>query len=317
LTSEEYFKQNQGCKMKQQKSKLQDSLVLITGAGYRESQRIFSQTDLNDVIDINGVQYKLNIGAATARHIASLGAEIVMMSSTQEKLNTLKTHIINHTNCNPELVNYHAMDLTNEREVKNFFDSLNTSKQVWLVHSVGLGSQSYTVENDNPYLSFKNISGEMVAKEFDVTVNSLLLIMKNMETLFHKQCETRIAVITSMSGVRPFIYGYSHTAAKAGAHHAVRSLCLELSLNYKSVYVTEILPGMVDTGLYDSDAVVKTVQKISESFGFFGDRAYEAIDSPVMPPSSVAEAVGMALQSKAHILSVNLVGQGQFTNMGA
>jgi short-subunit dehydrogenase len=296
---------------------LKDVLVLVTGTGYKESKRVFSQSNLSDIIEINNKKFKLNIGAATAKHLVSLGAEVCMVSGTEEKLSHLKNHICEFTKCSTDQVSYYATDLTNANDVKKFFGHLSKNKPIWLVHCVGLGSQVYTVKNDNPYLSFTNISEELVTKEFEVTVNSLLLMMKNMEPLFNKQEETRVVVVTSMSGVRSFPYGFSHTAAKAGAHQAVRSLCLELSLNYKSVYVTEVLPGMVDTGLYDTDEVVETVQKISETFGFFGKKSYNADDSPVMPPSSVAESIGMALQSRAHILSVNLVGHGQFTNMGA
>jgi short-subunit dehydrogenase len=300
-----------------QNARLHDSLVIITGAGYKEANRFFQGSSFDDIIEVQGRKFKLNIGAATAKHLVELGTEVCIISSTEEKLYNLKEHICKTTNCHPSNINYYAADLTNSGDVKRIFEKIRTNKPLWLVHCVGLGSQMYQVHNDNPYLSFKDISPELVSKEFDVPVNSLLLMMKNMEPLFSKQFETRIVVVTSMSGIRPILYGYSHSAAKAGIHHAVRSLSLELSLKYESVYLTEILPGIVDTGLYDSDEVIDAVQQVSASFGLFGNKSPTPDQIPVMPPSSVAETIGMALQSKAHILSVNLVGQGQFTNMGA
>lgn len=300
-----------------EKIKLRDSLVIVTGAGYKEAKKIFHGSNSNDIIEIDGKNFKLNIGAAVARHLIELGAKVCIVSNTEEKLINLKNHICEKTNCDDKDITYYSIDLTDSNNVSEFIKNLGREKQIWLVHCVGLGAQVYNVKNDNPYLSFNTISSDLVAKEFDVPVNSLLLMMKNLEPLFNKQSETRIVVVTSMSGIRPTIYGYSHSAAKAGIHHAVRSLSLELSLNYKSVYMTEILPGIVDTGLYDSDEVIEAVQKISASFGFFGDKSPSPDKIPVMPPSSVAEAIGMALKSEAHILSVNLVGHDQFTNMGA
>jgi short-subunit dehydrogenase len=299
------------------KHNLKDILVVVTGVGYKESKRIFSRSEPSDMIEIEERKFKLNIGAATARYFADVGADVCMVSGTEEKLFNIKEHICEHTQCNSRKIAYHVADLTNSDDVERVFKSLSKSKPIWLVHCVGMGSQNYVVKNDNPYLSFDEIPENLVVKEFEVTVTSLLIILKNMRPLFKTQAETRIAVVTSMSAIRPFAYGFSHTAAKAGAHNAVRSICLELSLNYKSVYITEILPGMVDTGLYDTDEVIESIEKISETFGFFGDKAYKNHDLAVMPPSSVAESIGMAFSSKAHILSVNLVGQGQITNMGA
>jgi short-subunit dehydrogenase len=142
-------------------------------------------------------------------------------------------------------------------------------------------------------------------------------MVQNFEPIFQRGEETRIVVVTSMSGIRPYMYGYSHASAKAGIHHAVRSLTLELSYRYKSVYITEILPGIVDTGLYDSEEVIKSVREIGKTFGFFGENEYNQGNFPLMPPSAVAEAIVLALQSGAHILSINIVAHGQFVNIGA
>ncbi len=299
------------------KYQLKEVCVIVAGVGYKKANRFFHGGKTCELINIDGVSYKINIGAATAKLLAKRGAKICMVSRNEQALSHIKEYICRETNCNPENVFYRNVGLTDEKSVTEFIASLDKARPIWLVHSIGLGAQAYTINGDNPYLPFTKIPPDVVVKEFEVPVKSLLLLVKYLEPIFKQQEETRIVVITSMSGIRPYMCGYSHASAKAGIHHAVRSLCLEFSSRYKSVYVTEILPGIVDTGLYDSEEVIKSVQEIGETFGFFGDKKYTVENFPLMPPSSVAEAVTLALESDAHILSINMVAHDQFPNMGA
>ena len=112
-----------------------------------------------------------------------------------------------------------------------------------------------------------------------------------------------------MSGIRPFPYGFSHSAAKGGLHNAVRSLCLEL--NKKNIRIAEVNPGIVDTGFYDNKEIKKAIIKICKTFG------YDLQEIPKMPPSSVAKAVKLCLTEEAHFLSINMVALGQIPNLGA
>jgi len=298
------------------KHKLKYVLIIVTGVGYKKANRIFHAGRTCELVQIEGVNYKVNIGAATAKLIAKTGAKICMVARNEQALFRLKEYICREINCDPGNVSYCNLDLLDENSVKDFISSLEKNRPIWLVHSIGLGAQAYTVNGDNPYLPFTKISPDVVIKEFEIPVKSLLLLTKNLEPIFRQQKETRIVVVTSMSGIRPYMYGYSHASAKAGIHHAVRSLTLELIYRYKSIYVTEILPGIVDTGLYDSEEVIKAVQEIGETFGFFENKKYNEKNFPLMSPSSVAEAIVLALQSDAHFLSINMVAHGQFVNMG-
>lgn len=297
--------------------RLKDVLVIIAGVGYKKTEKIFRNSKTAEIIRIDDINYKINIGAATAKLLAKTGSKICMLARSELALSHLKEYICHETSCHPDNISYCAVDLLNEESVKKFISSLDKSRPIWLVHCIGLGSQAHTINGENPYLMFTKISPDSVIKEFEVPVKSLLLLVQHLEPLFQQHKETRIVVVTSMSGIRPYMYGYSHASAKAGIHHAVRSLTLEFGQQYSSVYVTEILPGIVDTGLYDSEEVIKSVQKIGETFGFFGEKGYNKINFPLMSPSAVAEAIALALTSNAHILSINMVAHGQFPNAGA
>ncbi len=295
---------------------LNNTLVIVTGVSYKEAKRIFNKGETSECIKINGVNHKINIGASSAKYLAQKGIKVCMVSRSEDKLHNLKNYICEQTNCDPDNVMYHASDLLDDNSVKKLIDSLPKKQPLWLVHSVGLSSHDYNVSGDNPYKPFTEMSPDMVTQEFRVPVVSLLLLMKRLEPTIKHQMETRIVVVSSMSGIRPFMYGYSHASAKAGLHHAVRSLNLELSQRYESVYMTEILPGIVDTGMYDSPQVINAVQAIAKTFGCHNREVFKNNNLPLMPPSAVAQAVFVALESEAHILSVNMVSRGQFPNMG-
>jgi short-subunit dehydrogenase len=299
------------------KNKFNEILIIVTGAGYKKALRVFHNGKTSEMLRIHEINHKINIGAATAKFLASKGAKVCMVARSEEKLHNLKEYICRETKCNPSNVTYKAVDLLDENSVSEFVISLDKTKPIWLVHSIGLSAQMYEIGGDNPYIPFTQIPSDLITKEFETPVKSLLLLMRNLEPVFQKQKETKIVVVTSMSGVRPFMYGYSHASAKAGIHSAVRSLSLEMNQKYKSVYLTEILPGIVDTGMYDSDEVIKSVREIGESFGFVGNRSYTTENFPLMHPLSVAEAIFWVLESNAHILSVNMIARGQFANMGA
>jgi short-subunit dehydrogenase len=127
--------------------------------------------------------------------------------------------------------------------------------------------------------------------------------------IFKNQNESRLVIVSSMSSVRSVPFGFSHTSAKAGLHNASRSLALEL--NKSKIYVSEVMPGAVDTGLYDNEIVRKRIIEMAKMFGY----SYDEI--PMMPPSSVADAVKICLESKSHILTINMVAQGQWPNLSS
>jgi len=301
------------------KLKLQDVCTIIAGVGYKEAQRIFRQGETCEIVEIEGKKYKINTGAATAKLIAKKGGKVIMLARNEKALYQIREYILQETNCSPDLVTYRVLDILDEQKIKEFthYLSQNEKRPIWLVYSIGLGAQAYSLQGDNPYLPFTDIPPEIVVKEFEVPVKGLLLLTQNLLPIFTKQEETRIVVVTSMSGIRPYMYGYSHASAKAGIHHAVRSLALEMSYRYGNIYVSEVLPGIIDTGLYDSANVIKAVQEIGETFGFFGEKKYNEDNFPLMPPSAVAEAIALVLESDAHILSINMVARGQFVNQGA
>lgn len=275
--------------------------IIISGCGFRTH----SLNELSNIFECNDV--KINIGTATAYALASAGYNLVLISRTQIKLNLIKKSLLEFF---PNVkITICALDLMSTDEVFQFVKSLNCENEYAYVHCAGLSSGSYRLKDDNPYLFVEETPIELPTIEFESVVKSLLIIIKCLLPIFRRQKESRIVVVSSMSSIRAVPLGFSHTSAKAGLHNATRSLSLEL--NKENIFVSEIMPGAVDTGMYDNEVVQKRVFEMGKMFG------YDYKEVPMMPPSAVAHAIKLCLENESYILTINMVGQGQWPNLSS
>jgi len=278
-----------------------DSFVIISGAGYKyigESQESNIFKDKN---------CKPNIGATCALELAKNNYSILILSRTEEKLKRIKLSIDELYPDNE--LSYKAIDLLNENEVEKINNLIPENKSIHLVHCMGLSAGAYQLPDDNPYLPVEDTPINLPTLEFESVVKSLLLLVQNLLPRFSRQKDTRIIVVSSMSGIRSFPWGYSHTSAKAGLHHATRALTLEL--NKKNIFVSEINPGIVNTGMYDPPVVRNAVVEVAKTFGY----SYSKSDFPQMEPNEVSKAVVFCLTAESHVLQINIVPKGQYTNI--
>ncbi len=278
------------------------SKIVILGVGYKTNQSYKSSENV-----FSSKNAKVNIGAACARKLAETGHDLLIISRTQEKISKVREDLLE---LYPKRsIEAKAFDVLDSDAVSSFFDNLDKNCHYNYVHSAGLGAGGYHIKDDNPYLAFEDTPIDLPTMEFEVVVKSLLAFVKGFMPFFRNQSKSKVIVVNSMSGIRPYPMGFSHSSAKAGLHNAVRSLTLEL--NKERIYFSEVNPGMADTGFYDGKAVIDAVKEISKEFG------YNYQDLPQMSPDEVAEAVRMCLESNAHILEVNMVSEGQFPHIGA
>ncbi len=293
-----------------------NTMVIVSGVGCRKAERIFDQKT-HDPILLDGITYKMNIGASIAKLLAVAGARIFMLARNEASLEAVHNHIVKLEGVDSSNLTYCAIDLLEKKRVYKLLEGVSSSERIWLVHSVGLGSENYSDTHGNPYLPFHELNSDLLSLEYELPVKSLLHLIAPLKRRFDNQDCSKLVVVSSMSGIRPYIYGFSHAAAKAGLHHAIRSLGLELSYSNPRIHVSEILPGIVDTGLYDSPEVIDAVSHIAESFGYTGSRKLTEHNFPLMSPKDVASAIHYCLTTKSHVLSMNLIPPGQFVNQGA
>lgn len=282
-----------------------NKLLIISGVGYIGSEDITFDS-------IKNKNTKINMGLATALEAAKYGYDLFLVSLTEKKLKTIQKLIAEQF---PSInVYYKAIDATNRDSVLQLDKVLKTIEfnSIGYVHSLGLSSGVYAVDDNNPYHLINELDGQTIIKEYESVVNSLLYFMQLLLPIFKKQRESNVCVINSMSGIRAFPYGFSHSAAKGGLHNAVRSLCLELHKD--NIFISEVLPGLVDTGYYDNNSVKHSIKEIVKFFGYDWDDLQEL---PMIDPSDIAKVVVSCLTSNGHILSVNMVSKGQIPHMGS
>jgi NAD(P)-dependent dehydrogenase (short-subunit alcohol dehydrogenase family) len=247
---------------------------------------------------------KPNIGACIALKAAQAGYIVSIAARTEAKLFQVRDSILKRL---PEAnITHHKLDLAEPERVRKLAEELPSEAEVDLVQCAGSSAGSFTVKDDNLFFKVEDTPLDLPSVEFDAAVKSLLILVQSFLPRLRKQRSSRIVVLTSMSGIRAIPYGFSHCAAKAGVHQAVRSLSLEL--NPFGIRVCEVAPGIMDTGYYDTPSVDCAVRSMGPTFGYH----YGPGELPKADPMAAAEAAVLCLTSNAHILSVNLVADGQF-----
>ena len=180
------------------------------------------------------------------------------------------------------------------------------------VQSVGLGAGTVKIKDDNPYLTIENISPELVEAETAV-LKDTISVLQTFLPRFKEQEETRIVIVTSMSAIRSVPGGSIHNAAKGAVSRFANASMIELGKN--KIFITDVRPGGVDTGMYDAKAIQESIEPMAISYGY--DWSIENGGLRLAPPSSVGKAVVTVLSSEAHITSLNLVARGQWPHEGS
>lgn len=291
---------------------LQGKRIIITGCGYKpllqEFPDIITKKPCHDSIEVGARQMKLNIGAAVAGVLAKNGATVHMISTSPEKLEQIKTNFEEFIPSH--LIEYSPVDLLKQKAVNDFVTHLPKDKTIYWVQSVGLGAGSYKLKDDNPYLPLEQIELDLIEAETLTVIRATHIMMKALLPIFKKQMETRIALISSMSAIRGYSFGGTHTTAKGAIDRYANSSMLAL---YKdNIFVTTIRPGGVDTGMYDNQKVQEAVKIISDEYqGIWRDHM------TLSPPTSIGEAINFVFTTPSHVPSVNIVARGQFPHEGS
>lgn len=293
--------------------RLKGKRIVITGCGYKPISQVFydvtSGEPSHDSINVDGQEMKLNIGSAVAGVLSRNGANVHIVSTSEDKLGNIRNGLADFVD--EDLVEYSALDLLDERQVKDFIRNLSRDKPLYWVQSVGLGAGSYRLKDDNPYLPIEEIPLELIEKESQIVLRATHLMMRELLPILRKQDEARIALITSMSAVRGYSYGATHCAAKGAIDRYANATMLG---TYKdNIFVTTIRPGAIDTGMYDGLAVQEAVKDITSEYQC--DWRNNGIR--LAPPTTVGEAINYVFTTPAHIPSLNLVAKGQMPHEGS
>ena len=286
---------------------LKDKRILITGVGIKPVGFVFKDISTGQPshtpISVEGKEYKANIGAATALECAKAGAIVHLVARTEANLQIVKKWI--EENISNAKVEYSAIDLNDIAALKKLVQSIPNDLPLYWIQSVGLGAGTVKLKDDNPYLLIDDLSDELIEAELSVLKNTVSLL-RLLLPRFRKQKETRVCIVSSMSAIRSVISGSMHMAVKGAVSRFANAATIELDKD--TIFVTDVRPGIVDTGMYDSEVVQETVGMMGKNYGY----DYSKTNIFCAPPSSVGKTIVSALTSEAHILSINMVARGQW-----
>lgn len=300
-------------------NELEGKRIIVTGCSYKPIEHVFTNLidgDLShDSIFVESEEMKINIGTATAFSLAAKGATIHMVSRSIERLENIKKAIVETLNISPKKIEYSQVDLLDEDEVKNFVYEIKKDKPIWWYQSIGLGAGAYKVKNDNPYLHIEDIPTELLEKESQIVLRGTHILMKALLPIFKNQfekfgCETRIVIVSSMSAVRGYALGGTHCAAKGAISRYTNAAMLDFYK--KKIFVTDLRPGAIDTGMYDNEFVQKSILEIDDEYNGLWREKFR-----LAPPISVGESAAQIFTNSGHITSLNLVAEGQFPHEGS
>lgn len=293
---------------------LQGKRILITGTGLKKVGHVFrditSGKPSHTPILIDGQEYKANIGAATALACAQAGASVYMVARTEEKLIQLKQWI--EREVPGSAVDFAAVDLKDHDALKRLVTNIPNDLPLYWVQSVGLGAGSVKLKDDNPYLPIEQLNPELIEAEISVLQNTIELLQLLLPR-FRKQAETRVCIISSMSAIRSFASGSMHNAAKGAISRFANAAMIEL--DQEKIYITDVRPGGVDTGMYDAPTVREVCEKISLTYGT--DWSEKNGGLRLAPSLAIGKAIAGILSSEAHITSINMVARGQWPHEGS
>jgi short-subunit dehydrogenase len=255
-------------------------------------------------------KYKSNIGAATAYELCKQGFHVHMISRTEDNLKVVQQWVIENF---PEAkINYSASSVGDRESIFKIVEMIPKEKTIFWVQSVGLGGGTVKIKDDNPYLAIEDISSELMEAELSVLTDTVKFLQVLLPR-FRTQKETKVCIVSSMSAIRSVAYGSIHNAAKGSISRFTNAAMIEL--NKDKIYVTDVRPGAIDTGMYDSKVVQEAVQKIASSMNY--DWSDQNGGLRLAPPSSVGKLIAGILSSEAHITSINMVAKGQFPHEGS
>jgi NAD(P)-dependent dehydrogenase (short-subunit alcohol dehydrogenase family) len=168
------------------------------------------------------------IGFATAKAAAAEGAKVVIVSGNQSKINNALSQL-------PEGAEGYAVDLSREENIKSFFEQAGNFD-----HLVYTAAENLNLNN----IDETNI--EAARKFFNLRYWGAYAAVKYGTPFINEGGSVNLTGGTA--GTRPAA-GWSIASSICGAMEGlVRALAVELA----PIRVNEVMPGVIDTNLWDS-----------------------------------------------------------------
>ena len=166
------------------------------------------------------------VGYATSKLLSKNNYRVIAVSRNLKKLETLVS----------DNVEIYQLDITNEKEVKDFFEKYKDITLDLLVHNAGGGASPTSIINETP---------ENFRKAYDINVTGPMYISQLFISCMQKSESPTIIFINSFGGKVPYPGGGNYTNAKRGQRGLIDTMRIEFP--HYNIKVTEICPSTIDT----------------------------------------------------------------------
>lgn len=166
------------------------------------------------------------VGKATVKLLEKNGYRVIAVARSFEKMLDLVS----------ENVEIYRLDITNEKEIKAFFDKYKDISLDLLVNNAGGGASPTYIINETM---------DNFRKAYDINVSGPMFLSQLFTPCLQKTESPTIVFVTSLSGKVPFRGGGNYTNAKRGEMALIDTMRMEFP--QYNIKITEICPGTIDT----------------------------------------------------------------------
>ncbi len=178
------------------------------------------------------------IGKSIAIECSKMGANLIITGRNEERLNQTFLELVGGDN------QHIVSELTNDDQLEklaSFMPNLDG-----IVHVAGIVNPK-----PFPFLNRKGLNDIMEINFFSPVLLTNLLIRKKR---INKQAS--VVFVSSISGVMcSFIGGSSYSASKGALNGIIKGMALDLSS--KQIRVNSVIPGMIDTRIFDGSGITE------------------------------------------------------------
>lgn len=166
------------------------------------------------------------VGYATVKLLSENGYRVIAVSRDLSKVSSLVS----------DNVEVYQLDITNEKEIKAFFEKYKDITLDLLVNNAGGGSGPTNIMNETM---------DNFRRAYDINVSGPMYLSQLFVPCMERSESATIIFISSFGGKIPYRGGGNYTNAKRGQRGLIDTMRLEFPQH--RIKITEICPSTIDT----------------------------------------------------------------------
>ncbi len=285
-------------------------IVLVTGIKVRQSHHTFTHPTAAQPIEVNNVHYKVNTAAGVAIEVTKAGYCVHMAGFSEFDLRLVGDQMTGL------LFSSEVVDPLHQEDVERLAATVRALQKrhnvpVSIVHYGGASTTAQSLPHDTVFLSLDKIPFEAPANLVRDNVETFLRLYAAMRDLLYEQKVSKVISITSLASWRCKTEFALDALQKGAMHNLLR--CAALEETKRGVYITEIMPGITDTGYYDKNETLACSLRQAQELGY----RWTEDDFPLYRPEHIGMQVVHVLESPFYIPIMPSMPFGQYPHLGA